>query len=238
MKFLQKILLIVSGISLLILIALFFRYYNLNWWKQYEQVNVLPSSQYSLPSTTAPQSAETDENDNVNIPTFTEKNEEVKKVLSISDKRKSYQDGEITLIIPSIQLNETVLNGTDAKTLNRGAGLYEYAQLPNEKNANVSIAAHRNKSSGGVIREWFFYYIDRLQNGNHLYLIFKDKIYEYVYLHTSVVTPDDWSSIYPQGYGCITLTSCEPIGIASHRIVVQGKLKTTYTYSDEFQFKD
>lgn len=225
MKPIEKLLLAFCSIILIVLTLLFFYFYDHNWWKEYEQVNVLPNSSPSHSNA-----------EDSSSPAFIDKSGEAQKELSISSKRKNYQNGQLTLIIPSINLDEKVQDGTSQTSLALGPGLYEYAQLPNEKFSNVSIAAHRNKSRNGIIKEWFFYYIDQLQEGNHFYLIYENKIYQYIYTRTSIVTPDDWSPIYSQGFNCITLTSCEPIGIASHRIVVQGKLEKVIDYSGTFEF--
>ena len=144
--------------------------------------------------------------------------------LFITKERKRYKNGDLTLIIPKLSLKEPVQNGTDTTSLNKGPGLYDYAQLPGEGDRNVSIAAHRNKSHNGVISEWFFYYIDTLCENDYIYLTDKKNIYRYRYDQTTIVEENDWSPIYSQGVSCITLTSCEPIGVADHRIIVRAIL--------------
>lgn len=144
--------------------------------------------------------------------------------LFITQERKNYKTGSLTLIIPKLSLKEPVQNGTDSGSLAKGPGLYDYAQLPGEGDRNVSIAAHRNKSRNGVITPWFFYYIDTLCKNDYIYLKDKNYIYRYKYDQTTIVEENDWSPIYSQGISCITLTSCEPIGIADHRIIVRGIL--------------
>lgn len=144
--------------------------------------------------------------------------------LFITKERKQYKNGDLTLIIPKLSLKEPVQNGTDTTSLNKGPGLYDYAQLPGEGDRNVSIAAHRNKSHNGVISEWFFYYIDTLCENDYIYLTDKKNIYRYRYDQTTIVEENDWSPIYSQGVSCITLTSCEPIGVADHRIIVRAIL--------------
>lgn len=236
MKSIEKFLLFLCSLFLISLILLFFYFYTPNWWKEFEQVNVLPTPNYTfLPNSTVPS---TNNGPSVTSPTFSKPSDDIKQEqLFISKQRKRYKSGEMTLIIPSLNLNEKIQASTNQSALSLGPGLYEYAQLPTESKSNVSIAAHRNKSRNGIIKEWFFYYIDQLKEGNHLYIIYKNKIYEYAYYKTSIVTPEDWSPIYQKNFSCITLTSCEPIGIASHRIVIQGKLEKILDYSNDFQYK-
>ena len=81
-----------------------------------------------------------------------------------------------------------------------------------------------------------FYYIDRVGEGDYLYLYDSERIYRYIHERTWVVEPDDWSPIATTGYSCITITSCEPIGIADHRIICRGVLDQIFDYTDDFTF--
>lgn len=157
--------------------------------------------------------------------------------LFITKERQKYKAGDLTLIIPKLDLKEPVQNGTDKQSLNQGPGLYEYAQLPGEGDRNVSIAAHRNKSRNGIISEWFFYYIDTLDQGDYIYLYDKKNIYRYLYDQTTIVEETDWSPIYSQGVSCITLTSCEPIGVADHRIIVRAILDAIEPYDKQYVYQ-
>lgn len=157
--------------------------------------------------------------------------------LFITVARQKYQSGDLQLIIPKLAVDAGVWDGTDPKTLDKGACLYEYAQLPGEGNRNVSIAGHRNgRVNGAVTDDAIFYYIDTLGEGDYLYLADQDKIYRYLYLDTEVVEADDWGPIYSQGFSCLTLTSCTPIGISSHRIIVRGKLEEILPRTENFDF--
>lgn len=157
--------------------------------------------------------------------------------LFITEERRNYKTGELTLIIPKLSLVEPVQNGTSTEALALGPGLYDYAQLPGEGDRNVSIAAHRNHSRNGVISEWFFYYIDTLEDGDYMYLTDTNHIYRYRYDQTTIVEEDDWSPIYSQGFSCITLTSCEPIGVADHRIIVRGILDQITPYTASYVYE-
>ena len=64
-------------------------------------------------------------------------------VWAITEERQAYVEDSLTLYIPCIDITRAVHDGTDEATLNRGVGLYEYAQLPGEGNRNVSMAGHR-----------------------------------------------------------------------------------------------
>ncbi|MCL1805984.1 MAG: class E sortase [Clostridiales bacterium] len=158
--------------------------------------------------------------------------------LVITKERQAYADTSLTLVIPELNLTCPVYDGTTAEILSlMGAGLYDYAQLPGEGNRNTSMAGHRNTRRNGVITDKApFYYIDRLQEGDYLYLYNEEAVYRYLWEFCVVVEQDDWSMIRTAGYSCLTITSCHPIGISDHRIVVRGVLDGIFPYSADFAF--
>lgn len=167
--------------------------------------------------------------------------------LFITVERQKYQDGDLTLIIPKLEKTLPVYNGVTNEDLKKGVGLYDYAQLPGEGNRNVSIAGHRNTVVAGVISDNApFYYVDTLEEGDYLYLRDDAHVYRYLYKDTTVVEPDDWGPIYSQGFSCLTLTTCEPIGPGTHRMIVRAELDeifdvaadADYEYSAQEQSED
>ena len=152
---------------------------------------------------------------------------------TVTAERKAYTDGALRLVIPALAVDVPVLDGTDADTLLRGVGLYEYAQLPGEGNRNVSIAGHRNGLKNGLITDSMpFYYLDTLAEGDYLYLSDSEHLYRYLFSGTAVVEPDDWSVIAATGNSCLTLTTCTPIGVADHRLVIRGALDAVLPAGD------
>ncbi|MPM00129.1 hypothetical protein SDC9_46352 [bioreactor metagenome] len=134
-------------------------------------------------------------------------------------------------------MTRTVHDGTDDNDLAKGVGLYDYAQLPGEGNRNVSLAGHRNGVSNGKITDRApFYYIDTLKDGDYLYLTDSEHIYRYLWESCVIVEADDWSPIYTTGSSCLTITSCHPIGVSDHRIVVRGTLDEILPYDKNFDY--
>lgn len=157
--------------------------------------------------------------------------------LVITPERSLYKGGALTLRIPVIDVIATVNNGTKPDNLRNGVGLYEYAQMPGEGNRNVSLAGHRNGLSNGRITDKApFYYIDLLKEGDYIYLADESNIYRYVWQSCEIVEADDWSPIYTTGSSCITLTSCHPIGISDHRIIVRGELDSIFSGEDVYNY--
>jgi len=143
-------------------------------------------------------------------------------ILFSTPERDDYAGGMI-LEIPRLDYTGPVLGDISDATLAKGVGLYDFSTLPGSANinANVSIAGHRDLHGNE------FYYIDTLQKGDLMYLNYQGTRYTYEYETTTIIKPDDWSVIYCTDYNCLTLTSCDPIGVANKRIVVRAKLIAT-----------
>lgn len=157
--------------------------------------------------------------------------------LVITAARKAYESGTMELIVPAIEVDEPVLAGTSDATLRKGLGLYDYAQLPFEAGGNVSIAGHRNGTRNGVYTlDWPFYPLDELGEGDLFYLVYGGVIYQYVWDQTIVVEEDDWSVIYCQGFSCLTLTTCTPIGVADHRLIVRARLIDSFDADGSYDY--
>ena len=157
--------------------------------------------------------------------------------LVVTPERRDYEDGSLTVYIPKLEMSRTVYDGTDAQQLRLGVGLYDYAQTPGEGNRNVSLAGHRNGRSNGVVNDHApFYYIDTLAEGDYIYLYDSEYVYRYVYDSTWIVESDDWDPIRTTGTSVVTLTSCHPIGISDHRIIVRGTLDDVVPYESDYAF--
>ena len=155
----------------------------------------------------------------------------------ITAPRRNYKDGDLRLIIPKLDVDVPILNGVDADTLLRGEGLYDYAQLPSETRSNTSIAGHRNWIRGGKITlDQPFSYLDELGEGDYLYLRDGEYIYQYLWEVTEVVEMDDWGPIYKREYSCVTLTTCTPVGVSDHRLIVRGALNATLPISEDYDY--
>lgn len=144
--------------------------------------------------------------------------------------RKEYTDGALRLVVPRMGLDCAVWNGTTPEILEKGPGLYEVAQLPARGNPNVSIAGHRDVSGSPFLK------IDKLREGDAIYLVYGDNVYLYRWQQTTIVSPDDWSVIHCVDYSRVTLTSCDPIGTSLNRIVAVGKLQTVEPYTEDYTF--
>jgi sortase A len=121
------------------------------------------------------------------------------------------------LEVPSVRLSTTVLEGSDDRTLARGAGHLEDTPLPGA-DGNVGIAGHRDT----VFRR-----LKNIRAGDPLNLTTADHVFRYRVIRSLIVDPDDVEVLDPTAEPTLTLVTCYPfeyIGHAPRRFVVQARL--------------
>lgn len=129
-------------------------------------------------------------------------------------------DGEIVgkLVMPSIAAEHIVLAGSNPATLKQAPGVWEHGAIPGSP-GNATISGHRT-TYGAPFR-----HLDDLSEGDRI--IFQrpgkpDAVYEV--RGTMSVAPTQVSVTHPTPGVRLTLTTCEPVGSASQRLVVQAEL--------------
>ncbi len=132
--------------------------------------------------------------------------------------RKNYKSNDMRLVVPRLGVKTGVKNGTSAKALKSGPGLYDISDLPTDEGGRVVIAAHRD-----VFGSWF-YNIDKLKKGDIMKVYFGDYIYVYNYEYTKIVNKTDWSITGKKDYAALILSSCHPKGTSKQRIFVVASL--------------
>jgi LPXTG-site transpeptidase (sortase) family protein len=119
--------------------------------------------------------------------------------------------------LPSLNLSAPLLEGTDDKTLSRGAGHIEDTAFPGEI-GNVGIAGHRDTD---------FRPLKRVKAGDEMVVTTADRVYRYRVDRTFIVDPKDVYVLDPTKEPTVTLVTCYPfqyIGHAPRRFIVQGTL--------------
>jgi sortase A len=135
-----------------------------------------------------------------------------------SAKREDYQNGQMTIAIPKLEINAAVVSGTTIELLKKGPGLYECSPLPGLDGGNVCIAGHRTTYGA------WFRHVDKLEEGDEITLDYDGSSYIYQVERVFIVDKKDWSITEQVGYSSLTLTSCHPLRSSKQRIVVRGKL--------------
>ena len=118
---------------------------------------------------------------------------------------------------PSVNMKATVLEGTDNRTLDRGAGHIEETPLPGQI-GNIGIAGHRDT----VFRP-----LRKIKIGDPLRLTTRDRVYHFEITSTTIVDPKDVHVLDATPDPTLTLVTCYPfdfIGDAPRRFIVQARL--------------
>lgn len=120
--------------------------------------------------------------------------------------------------IPVIGVDAPVLPGDDWETLKKGAGHHIGSANPGER-GNCVISAH-NDIFGEIFRD-----LPELDLGDEIFVHTRSQVYRYVVTQKRIIKPTEVSVMYPTSQPTLTLISCYPYGIDTHRIVVIAELK-------------
>jgi sortase A len=122
------------------------------------------------------------------------------------------------LEIPSINLKQYVVSGTDELTLQFGPGHYLQTNLPGS-GGNVGIAGHRTTYGAPFSR------LDLLEVGDQIFLNSGGNKYHYEIDEKLIVDANEGEYVlYNRGDDRLTLTTCHPKYSARQRLVISGKL--------------
>ena len=133
---------------------------------------------------------------------------------------KKLLNDHVNFEIPSLNIKVPVLEGTDSKSLQVSAGLFEGTGLPGQ--GNYCIAGHNS-----TIYAEIFNALDRIQIGDEMYLIDNDEKrtrYTYIVAEYHVVAPQSVEVLDDYGDDRLTVISCTDDG--KQRQVVVGILES------------
>lgn len=121
------------------------------------------------------------------------------------------------LVIPRLDLDIILLEGTDPETLREGPGRYETSAMPGE-GALVYLAGHRTSYLAP------FSQIQSLRSGDPIEV--QMPYGEFVYRVTGhrIVDDNDLSVLRSPGHELLRLQACHPRFFASHRYIVWARL--------------
>jgi sortase A len=122
--------------------------------------------------------------------------------------------------IPKIGVDLPIYHGTSEETLLKGAGHLQGTSLPvGGKNTRSVITAHR-----GLADATMFTDLDKIQVGDRFVVTTFGQVLTYQVIDTRVVDPEDTTTLRQQaGKDLVTLVTCTPLGINTHRILVTGQ---------------
>ncbi|MGQ7448979.1 class C sortase [Streptococcus suis] len=124
-----------------------------------------------------------------------------------------------SISIPKIDVELPIYAGTSEDILQRGAGHLEGSSLPvGGKSTRAVITAHR-----GLPQARLFTELDKLKKNDVFYITNIKETLAYKVESIQVIEPDEVSALSIQeGRDLVTLLSCTPYMINSHRLLVTG----------------
>ena len=122
--------------------------------------------------------------------------------------------------IPKIDIELPIYRGTNALTLEKGIGHLRNTSLPvGGASSHCVLTGHTGLPSSALFTD-----INKLANGDMFYIQYLDEVHAYCVDQVKIVEPTDSSDLkIVPGKDYITLLTCYPYGINSHRLLVRGE---------------
>lgn len=138
------------------------------------------------------------------------------------------------LEIPCINVNLPVFHGTAASTLERGIGHLEGSSLPvGGKSTHAVLTGHTGLNNAKLFTD-----LTEVKEGDLFFLHTLGKDLAYRVIEIEVVLPEETQDLLiRKGKDLVTLITCTPYGINSHRLFVTG-IRTKYTPEEKENAKD
>lgn len=132
--------------------------------------------------------------------------------------------------IPKLDLKLPVYHGTSEEVLRKGVGHLEMTALPiGGENRRTVLTGHR-----GLPRAELFTRLDEMEFGDEIYIHVLDETHAYKVTEIETVEPEKLQdlTITPDGEDLVTLVTCTPYGVNTHRLLVTGE-RTEYVPKEE-----
>lgn len=122
--------------------------------------------------------------------------------------------------IPKINVYLPIYHGTTDKILAKGAGHLQNTSLPVGGESTHSVISAHTAYPG----ETFFDYLTDMQEGDEFYVHVLDRVLKYEVDIIKVVLPEETDDLRViRGEDHVTLLTCTPYSINTHRLLVRGK---------------
>ena len=124
-----------------------------------------------------------------------------------------------TVEIPAIDLKLPVYHGTSDEVLKKGAGHLPQTSLPvGGESTHAVITGHTGMPAAKLFSD-----LNKMQVGDRFYIYVLGKTLTYKVDKIYVIEPDDTKSLRVyEGKDYVTLITCTPFGVNSHRLLVRG----------------
>ncbi|MGI6206102.1 MAG: class C sortase [Anaerovoracaceae bacterium] len=124
-----------------------------------------------------------------------------------------------SIVIPKIGVNLAIYHGLGKDTLEKGVGHCEGTSLPiGGESTHAVLAGHRGLPSAKLFTD-----LDQLETGDVFYIKVLDETLAYKVDQIKTVLPEETEdlAIVP-GKDYVTLITCTPYGVNTHRLLVRG----------------
>lgn len=124
-----------------------------------------------------------------------------------------------TVEIPKIKIELPIFHTTEEEVLEKAAGHLEGSSLPvGGESTHAVISAHRGLPSAALFTD-----LDKLKVGDHFLIHVLDGTLCYEVDQVLVVEPEETDALaVEEGEDLVTLLTCTPYGVNSHRMLVRG----------------
>lgn len=120
------------------------------------------------------------------------------------------------LSIPKLDLNVGIGEGVDNETLKYSVGHFSDTAMPGQK-GNLCVIGHRSYTYGE-----FFNRLDEIEENDEIIVEYNGKEFKYKVTEIKVVKPEEVSVLNQSEEEEITLITCTPIRVGSHRLIIKG----------------
>lgn len=121
--------------------------------------------------------------------------------------------------IPVIQVNLPIYHGIEERALQAGAGHWQGTSLPTGgENTHCVLTAHT-----GLVKAKMFTDLDQMKEGDTFTISILDRVMTYEVDQIQITNPEDMEPLRIEpGKDFVTLYTCYPYGVNTHRLLVRG----------------
>lgn len=132
--------------------------------------------------------------------------------------------------IPKADIYLPIYYGTSDDVLNKGVGLIENSSLPVAgESSHALLSAHT-----GLLSQELFTRIEDLKSGDVFFVHTMDQVFAYKINQRKVVLPEETEDLLIQkDKTYVTLITCTPYGINTHRLLVRGEYDPNFDFTSE-----
>lgn len=123
------------------------------------------------------------------------------------------------LSIPEITVDLPIYHGVDEEKLKKGIGHLEGSALPIGSGGHAYLTGHTGLADAKLLTE-----LEKLEREDTFYITILNRTFTYEVNRIEVIEPEEFDLYENLGENAVTLITCTPYGVNSHRLLVTGRL--------------